>query len=107
MSGDRHATFPSGVLALNLWPDQPQGLYLLTPGPPFIELLPAKEGAPEDEPCTLLLAKAQQGEEYEMVLTDHASLTRCPPGPARPALRGAGAQLTSSYCCPSGTTWVM
>ncbi|XP_005394510.1 PREDICTED: GH3 domain-containing protein isoform X1 [Chinchilla lanigera] len=66
-----------GLLALSLWPDQPRGVYLLPPGPPFIELLPAKEGTPEGDTGTLLLAGAQQGEEYELVLTDHASLTRC------------------------------
>ncbi|KAM6175838.1 GH3 domain-containing protein [Erethizon dorsatum] len=66
-----------GVLAMNLWPDQPRGLYLLSPGAPFVELLPAKEEAPEDDTRTLLLAEAQKGEEYELVLTDHASLTRC------------------------------
>ncbi|XP_023573977.1 GH3 domain-containing protein isoform X2 [Octodon degus] len=66
-----------GALALSLWPDQPQGIYLLAPGAPFLELLPAKEGAPEDDSHTLLLAEAQQGEEYELVLTDCACLTRC------------------------------
>ncbi|EHB02814.1 GH3 domain-containing protein [Heterocephalus glaber] len=66
-----------GLLALNLWPDQPQGIYLLPPGIPFVELLPAKHGALEDDSRTLLLAEAQQGEEYELVLTTHASLTRC------------------------------
>uniref|UniRef100_A0A2I3G3S8 GH3 domain containing n=1 Tax=Nomascus leucogenys TaxID=61853 RepID=A0A2I3G3S8_NOMLE len=66
-----------GVLGLNLQPEQPHGLYLLPPGAPFIELLPVKEGAQEEAASTLLLAEAQQGKEYELVLTDHASLTRC------------------------------
>ncbi|XP_032019541.1 GH3 domain-containing protein [Hylobates moloch] len=66
-----------GVLGLNLQPEQPHGLYLLPPGAPFIELLPVKEGAQEEAASTLLLAEAQQGKEYELVLTDRASLTRC------------------------------
>lgn len=64
-------------MGLSLWPKQPRGLYLLPPGAPFIELLPLKEGAQEDAAPTVLLPEAQQGKEYELVLTDHASLTRC------------------------------
>ncbi|XP_062030915.1 GH3 domain-containing protein isoform X2 [Lepus europaeus] len=66
-----------GVLGLNLWPEQPPGLYLLPPGVPFIELLPVKEGAEDEAAGTILLAEAQEDKEYELVLTDHASLTRC------------------------------
>ncbi|XP_029783512.1 GH3 domain-containing protein isoform X2 [Suricata suricatta] len=66
-----------GVVGLNLWPEQPPGLYLLPPGAPFIELLPVKEGAQEEAASTVLLAEAQKGKEYELVLTDHTSLTRC------------------------------
>ncbi|XP_038183012.1 GH3 domain-containing protein isoform X3 [Arvicola amphibius] len=66
-----------GVMALNLWPEQPQGSYLLLPGVPFIELLPIKEGTQEEAASTLLLTDVQREEEYELVLTDHASLTRC------------------------------
>ncbi|XP_037664871.1 GH3 domain-containing protein isoform X2 [Choloepus didactylus] len=66
-----------GVMGLSLWPEQPHGLYLLLPGAPFIELLPIREEAQEEATSTLLLAEAQQGKEYELVLTDHASLTRC------------------------------
>ncbi|XP_006832719.1 PREDICTED: GH3 domain-containing protein isoform X2 [Chrysochloris asiatica] len=66
-----------GVVGLNLWPEQPRGLYLLPPGTPFIELLPVTEGAQEGAASTLLLAEAQKGTEYELVLTDHTSLTRC------------------------------
>lgn len=66
-----------GVVGLNLWPEQPRGLYLLPPGAPFIELLPVEEGAQEEAASTVLLAEAQEGREYELVLTDHTSLTRC------------------------------
>ncbi|XP_077709393.1 GH3 domain-containing protein isoform X2 [Canis aureus] len=66
-----------GVMGLSLWPEQPRGLYLLPPGAPFIELLPVKEGAQEEAASTVLLAEAQKGEEYELVLTNHTSLTRC------------------------------
>ncbi|XP_010633804.1 GH3 domain-containing protein [Fukomys damarensis] len=66
-----------GLLALHPWSDQPQGVYLLPPGTPFVELLPTRDGAQEDDTRTLLLAEAQRGKEYELVLTDHASLTRC------------------------------
>lgn len=65
-----------GVMALNLWPEQPQGSYLLPPGAPFIELLPIKKGTQEEAASTLLLTDAQREEEYELVLTDHTSLTR-------------------------------
>ncbi|ERE68434.1 GH3 domain-containing protein [Cricetulus griseus] len=64
-------------MALNLWPEQPQGFYLLPPGVPFIELLPVKEGTQEEAASTLLLTDVQREEEYELVLTDHAGLTRC------------------------------
>ncbi|ELK01487.1 GH3 domain-containing protein isoform X1 [Pteropus alecto] len=66
-----------GVMGLNLWPEQPHGVYVLTPGAPLIELLPVKEGDREEAAATILLAEAQKGKEYELVLTDHASLTRC------------------------------
>lgn len=67
-----------GVMALNLWPEQPQGSYLLPPGGPFIELLPIKEGTQEEASAsTLLLTDVQMEEEYELVLTDHTGLTRC------------------------------
>lgn len=66
-----------GVMALNLWSEQPQGSYLLPPGVPFIELLPIKEGTQEEAASTLLLTEVQKEEEYELVLTDHAGLTRC------------------------------
>lgn len=67
---------PTGVVGLNLWPEQPGGLYLLPPGAPLIELLPVKEGGQEGAATTVLLAEAQKGKEYELVLTDHISLTR-------------------------------
>ncbi|XP_024601059.1 GH3 domain-containing protein isoform X3 [Neophocaena asiaeorientalis asiaeorientalis] len=66
-----------GAVGLSLWPEQPHGLYLLPPGGPFIELLPLKEGTREEAAPTVLLAEAQKGKEYELVLTDHTSLTRC------------------------------
>ncbi|XP_043440436.1 GH3 domain-containing protein isoform X1 [Prionailurus bengalensis] len=66
-----------GVVGLNPWPEQPRGLYLLPPGAPFIELLPVNKGAQEEAASTVLLAEAQKGKEYELVLTDHISLTRC------------------------------
>jgi len=65
-----------GVVGLNLWPRQPHGLYLLPPGAPFIELLPVKEGAQEEAASPVLLAEAQKGKEYELVLTTHTGLTR-------------------------------
>ncbi|KAK2490371.1 hypothetical protein MC885_013758 [Smutsia gigantea] len=68
---------PTGVLGLNLWPEQPGGLYLLPPEGPFIELLPVKEGAQKEAAHTVLLAEAQKGKEYELVLTDRTSHTRC------------------------------
>lgn len=64
------------MVGLNLWPEQPGGLYLLPPGAPLIELLPAQEGGQEEAATTILLAEAQKDKEYELVLTDHTSLTR-------------------------------
>lgn len=72
----RGCLFPAGAMGLNLWPEQPRGLYVLPPGAPMIELLPVKEGPQEEAATTVLLAEAQKGKEYELVLTDHASLTR-------------------------------
>lgn len=66
-----------GAVGLNLWPEQPTGLYLLPPGAPLIELLPVQEGGQEEAATTILLAEAQKDQEYELVLTDQASLTRC------------------------------
>ncbi|XP_004707232.1 GH3 domain-containing protein [Echinops telfairi] len=66
-----------GVVGLNLWPEQPHGLYLLPPGIPFTELLPVQEGVRGETDSTVLLAEAQRGSEYELVLTDPTSLTRC------------------------------
>lgn len=45
-----------------------------------MELLPAWEKSQEEAPSTLLLGEALLGEEYELVLTNDASLTRCPLG---------------------------
>lgn len=72
----RSCLLPTGAVGLSLWPEQPHGLYLLPPGGPFIELLPLKEGTREEAAPTVLLAEAQKGKEYELVLTDHTSLTR-------------------------------
>nr|XP_004655426.2 GH3 domain-containing protein [Jaculus jaculus]XP_045013844.1 GH3 domain-containing protein [Jaculus jaculus] len=66
-----------GVVGLNLWPEKTQRFYLLPPGAPFIELLPVGEGTQEEAASTLLLVEAQTDKEYELVLTDHTSLTRC------------------------------
>ncbi|XP_074117674.1 GH3 domain-containing protein isoform X2 [Sminthopsis crassicaudata] len=70
----------AGVIGLNLCPKQRKPGYLLLPGPPFVELLPAWERSQEEVPCTLLLGEALQGKEYELVLTSGARLTRCPLG---------------------------
>ncbi|XP_043860384.1 GH3 domain-containing protein [Dromiciops gliroides] len=69
-----------GVIGLNPCLKQLKPGYLLLPGPPFIELLPAREKSQEEAPSTLLLGEAQQGEEYELVLTNDANLIRCPLG---------------------------
>ncbi|XP_049635391.1 GH3 domain-containing protein isoform X2 [Suncus etruscus] len=66
-----------GMLGLSLWPEQPRGLYLLPPGAPVIELLPVQKGAQDQATSPVLLAEAQEGQEYELVLTNHANLTRC------------------------------
>ncbi|XP_074079982.1 GH3 domain-containing protein [Macrotis lagotis] len=66
-----------GVIGLNLCGKQLKSGYLLLPGPPFVELFPAWEKSQEEAPSTLLLGEAQQGEEYELVLTNNAGLTRC------------------------------
>lgn len=72
----RGCLLPAGAVGLNLWPEHPAGLYLLPPGAPVIELLPVQEGGQEEAATTILLAEAQKGQEYELVLTDQASLTR-------------------------------
>uniref|UniRef100_A0A8C4W453 GH3 domain containing n=1 Tax=Gopherus evgoodei TaxID=1825980 RepID=A0A8C4W453_9SAUR len=65
------------LLGVNLWPEQPDSRYLLCPGWAFCEFLPAGPGA-EAPPETVLLADMQEGQEYELVLTDQAGLSRCP-----------------------------
>ncbi|XP_051850402.1 GH3 domain-containing protein [Antechinus flavipes] len=69
-----------GMIGLNLCPKQQKPDYLLLPGPPFVELLPAWERSQEEAPRTLLLGEALRGKEYELVLTGGARLTRCPLG---------------------------
>ncbi|XP_068923764.1 GH3 domain-containing protein-like isoform X4 [Petaurus breviceps papuanus] len=69
-----------GVIGLNPCLKQLKPGYLLLPGPPFVELLPAREKSQEEAPSTLLLGEALQGKEYELVLTNNAGLTRCPLG---------------------------
>uniref|UniRef100_A0A8C4W8J9 GH3 domain containing n=1 Tax=Gopherus evgoodei TaxID=1825980 RepID=A0A8C4W8J9_9SAUR len=64
------------LLGVNLWPEQPDSRYLLCPGWAFCEFLPAGPGA-EAPPETVLLADMQEGQEYELVLTDQAGLSRC------------------------------
>uniref|UniRef100_A0A8C3XRC4 GH3 domain containing n=1 Tax=Chelydra serpentina TaxID=8475 RepID=A0A8C3XRC4_CHESE len=65
------------LLGVNLWPEQPDSRYLLCPGWAFCEFLPAGPGA-EGPPETVLLADVQEGQEYELVLTAQAGLSRCP-----------------------------
>lgn len=72
----RGRLLPAGVVGLSLWPEQPAGLYLLPPGAPVTELLPVPAGGQEGAATTVLLAEAHQGQEYELVVTDQASLTR-------------------------------
>ncbi|XP_027726368.1 GH3 domain-containing protein [Vombatus ursinus] len=69
-----------GIIGLNLCLKQLKPGYLLLPGPPFVELLPAQGKSQEEAPSTLLLGEALLGEEYELVLTNDAGLTRCPLG---------------------------
>ncbi|KAG6929830.1 GH3 domain containing, partial [Chelydra serpentina] len=64
------------LLGVNLWPEQPDSRYLLCPGWAFCEFLPAGPGA-EGPPETVLLADVQEGQEYELVLTAQAGLSRC------------------------------
>ncbi|XP_074915869.1 GH3 domain-containing protein [Chelonoidis abingdonii] len=64
------------LLGVNLWPEQPDSRYLLCPGWAFCEFLPAGPGA-EGPPETVLLADVQEGQEYELVLTNQAGLSRC------------------------------
>ncbi|XP_056672727.1 GH3 domain-containing protein isoform X2 [Monodelphis domestica] len=79
-SGSSRNQEAAGVIGLNLGQKQLNPGYLLLPGPPFVELLPAWEKVQEEGPATLLLGEALQGKEYELVLTNDASLTRCPLG---------------------------
>ncbi|XP_072502617.1 GH3 domain-containing protein isoform X2 [Notamacropus eugenii] len=69
-----------GVIGMNPCLKQLKPGYILLPGPPFVELLPVQKKSQEEAPSTLLLGEALQGEEYELVLTNDASLTRCPLG---------------------------
>ncbi|CAH6776145.1 GH3 domain-containing protein [Phodopus roborovskii] len=93
-----------GVMALNLWPEKPQGFYLLPPGAPLIELLPVKEGNREEAACTLLLPDVQMEEEYELVLTDHAGLARCRLGDVVRVVGAYNQVPVVSFTCRLGQT---
>ncbi|XP_074834998.1 GH3 domain-containing protein [Carettochelys insculpta] len=65
------------LLGLNLWPEQPEPHYLLCPGWAFCEFLPVEPPGAEGPPDTVPLADVREGQEYELVLTAQAGLSRC------------------------------
>ncbi|XP_069041866.1 GH3 domain-containing protein [Lepisosteus oculatus] len=64
-----------GLIGINLWPERERHQYLLCPRSMFCEFIP-EEGLEERQPSTLLLHQVQEGQQYELVVTNAAGLYR-------------------------------
>ncbi|XP_029934325.1 GH3 domain-containing protein isoform X2 [Myripristis murdjan] len=64
-----------GLIGVNLWPEEPSRRYLLCPRSMFCEFLP--EGSlDEEQPHTLLMGEVEEGQNYELVITNASGLFR-------------------------------
>ncbi|MBN3315921.1 GHDC protein, partial [Atractosteus spatula] len=62
-----------GLIGVNLWPERERRQYLLCPRSMFCEFIP-EESLEERQPGTLLLHQVQEGQQYELVVTNAAGL---------------------------------
>lgn len=66
---------PAGLIGVNLWPQEPNRRYLLCPRSMFCEFLP-ESSLEEETPHTLLMEEVQEGQNYELVVTNASGLFR-------------------------------
>lgn len=64
-----------GLIGVNLWPEEPSRRYLLCPRSMFCEFLP-ESSLDEEQPRTLLMGEVQEGQNYELVITNASGLFR-------------------------------
>lgn len=64
-----------GLIGVNLWPEQERRQYLLCPRAMFCEFLP-EAALDEETPETLLMDQVQEGQNYELVITNASGLFR-------------------------------
>lgn len=66
---------PTGLIGVNLWPQEPNRRYLLSPRSMFCEFLP-ESSLEEETPHTLLMEEVKEGQSYELVITNASGLFR-------------------------------
>uniref|UniRef100_A0A665TSC1 GH3 domain containing n=1 Tax=Echeneis naucrates TaxID=173247 RepID=A0A665TSC1_ECHNA len=64
-----------GLIGVNLWPQEPSRRYLLCPRSMFCEFLP-ESSLEEETPQTLLMEEVEEGQNYELVITNASGLFR-------------------------------
>lgn len=65
----------AGLIGVNLWPQEPNRRYLLSPRSMFCEFLP-ESILEEETPHTLLMEEVKEGHSYELVITNASGLFR-------------------------------
>lgn len=65
----------SGLIGVNLWPQQESRQYLLCPRSMFCEFIP-EEDLDSEQPKTLLMGQLQEGHNYELLVTNASGLFR-------------------------------
>ncbi|XP_068161131.1 GH3 domain-containing protein isoform X2 [Antennarius striatus] len=66
-----------GLIGVNLWPQEPNRRYLLCPRSMFCEFLPESLLEEEEEaPRTLLMEDVEEGQNYELIITNASGLFR-------------------------------
>lgn len=66
----------TGLIGVNLWPQEANRRYLLSPRSMFCEFLP-ESSLEEEMPHTLLMEEVKEGHCYELVITNASGLFRC------------------------------
>lgn len=69
---------PAGLIGVNLWPQESNRRYLLSPRSMFCEFLP-ESSLEEETPHTLLMEEVKEGQSYELVITNASGLFRSAP----------------------------
>lgn len=65
----------AGLIGVNLWPGDSDRRYVLCPRSMFCEFLP-EGGLEEEDPHTLLMEEVEDGQNYELVITNASGLFR-------------------------------